>query len=76
MEVHESGGHEVYRVMPGYTFVTWDAVAEPSVGGAILNIAEGLNRRLKPIRRQQPQFSANVYQGMLVKEINDFFALD
>lgn len=75
MEVQENGGHEIYRVMPGYSFVTWDAVAEPSVGGAILNIAEGLNRRLKPVHRSRSQFSPTVYQDMLVREINSFFDL-
>lgn len=75
MEVVESNGHQIYRVMPGYSFVTWDAVAEPSVSGAILNIQEGLSKRLRPIQRTQPRFSGDVYQKMLVKEINDFFGL-
>jgi len=76
MEVVESAGKELYRVMPGYTFVTWDAVAEPSVNGAILNIQEGLSRRLKPIKEQVNNLSPKVYQKMLIKEINKFFDLD
>lgn len=76
MEVMEHNGHDVYRVMPGYAFVTWDVVAEPSVQGAILNIQEGLTRRIKPIRQQKHMFSEDVYQGLLVKEIDSFFGLD
>lgn len=75
MEVVESNGHQVYRVMPGYSFVTWDAVAEPSVSGAVLNIQEGLSRRLRPIQKSRPRFSDETYQRMLVKEINNFFGL-
>ncbi len=75
MEVVEHNGHEVYRVVPGYAFVTWDAVAEPSVNGAILNIQENLNRRLRPIHQQKHRFSEAAYQSLLVKEINDFFGI-
>lgn len=76
MEVMEHNGHDVYRVMPGYAFVTWDVVAEPSVHGAILNIQEGLTRRIKPIQQQRHLFSEDVYQGLLVKEIDSYFGLD
>ena len=76
MEVVEQNGQEVYRVMPGYAFVTWDAVAEPSVNGAILNIQESMNRRLKPIQQQQAKLSPAVYQRKLVNEINEFFGLN
>lgn len=77
MEVVESGGHQRYHVMPGYAFVTWDAVAEPSVHGAILNIQEGLNKRIAPIRREfkRGRFSPAAYQSMLVNEINSYFDL-
>lgn len=75
MEVVESSGKELYRVMPGYTFVTWDAVAEPSVSGAILNIQEGLAKKLTPIQRDKNRLSPNAYQQLLVKEINKFFGL-
>lgn len=76
MEVMEHNGHDIYRVMPGYAFVTWDVVAEPSVHGAILNIQESLSRRVKPIHQQRRLFSEETYNGLLVKEINDFFGLD
>jgi hypothetical protein len=75
MEVAERDGHEIHRVMPGYSFVTWDAVAEPSVNGAILNIQEGLNRRIRPLQKSRPKFSQQAYERMLVKEINGFFGL-
>ncbi len=75
MEVMEHKGRDVYRVMPGYAFVTWDVVAEPSVHGAILNIQEGLTRRIKPIVQQKKLFSEDVYNDLLVKEINGFFGL-
>ena len=75
MEVSEHEGHQIYRVMPGYSFVTWDAVAEPSVNGAILNIQEGMSRKLRPIKEanSRNRFSKEVYEGMLVKEIENFF---
>ena len=75
MEVVESGGQEKYKVMPGYSFVTWDAVAEPSVNGAILNIQEGLNNKLRPIRKARGKFDRVTYERMLVKEINNYFDL-
>lgn len=75
MEVVEHNGHEVYRVVPGYAFVTWDVVAEPSVSGAILNIQEGLTRRLRPIKEQKHRFSDKVYQDKLVAEIDNFFGI-
>lgn len=76
MEVVEQGGQEMYRVMPGYAFVTWDAVAEPSVNGAILNIQESMNRRLRPLRKEQRRLSPQAYDKLLVSEINKFFGLE
>lgn len=54
MEVREENGQEVYYVTEGYRFVTWDAVAEPSVHGAILQLVEG---KLRPLAKkpQRPQ---------------------
>lgn len=76
MEVTEQNGQEIYRVMPGYTFVTWDAVAEPSVNGAILNIQESLNKRIRPLRVEQRRLSPQAYNNLLVNEINKFFGLE
>lgn len=75
MEMIERNGHEVYRVMPGYAFVTWDTVAEPSVDGAILTLREGLNRKLKPLAAKRHLFNDSVYQAQLVEAINQFFGL-
>jgi hypothetical protein len=76
MEVAENHGQQIYRVMPGYAFVTWDAVAEPSVSGAILNIQEGLNRRLNPIKKLRNQFTPETYNDLVVEQINDYFGLN
>lgn len=75
MEVVESRGQQVYRVMPGYSFVTWDAVAEPSVSGAILNIQESILKSVRPIHENRNKFSQQVYNDMLVKAINNYFGL-
>ena len=37
-------GQELLRVLPGYTFVTFDVVAEPSVHGSYLSVMESKNR--------------------------------
>ena len=75
MEIVEHNGKEIYRVLPGYSFVTWDVVAEPSVTGAILNISEGLHKRVRPIQEKKAMFRPEVYQDMLVKEINTYFGV-
>jgi len=75
MELVESSGRETYRVQEGFTFVTWDVVHEPSVTNAIMNIREGLTRKIKPISEKRSKFSPEVYQDILVKEINNFFGL-
>lgn len=36
--------NEYYKVLPGYTFVTFDVVAEPSVSGSYLSVSESRNR--------------------------------
>ena len=75
MEISEDNGKEIYRVLPGYSFVTWDVVAEPSVSGAVLNIQESLHRKVRPIQENKAMFSPEVYQDMLVKEINKYFGV-
>lgn len=40
-------GQEFFKVSPGFTFVTFDVVAEPSVAGSYLNVMESRNRLLK-----------------------------
>jgi hypothetical protein len=75
MDVRDQGGQEIYTVTEGYRFVTWDAVAEPSVTGAILHICEG---KLKPlnrsVKREIPKgvFTTEAYQKRLAKEISEY----
>jgi hypothetical protein len=40
-------GEEIYEVQPGYKFVTFDAVAEPSVPGSYLAVMESKQRMMK-----------------------------
>lgn len=47
METAMVEGQEYYKVMPGFTFVTFDVVAEPSVHGSYLNVMESRNRMMK-----------------------------
>ena len=75
MEVRESGGDEFYEVLPGYAFVTWDAVAEPSVHGATLNVMESFRRKTAPLRESRHMFSPKVYEQHLMREIDDFFGM-
>lgn len=70
MEIRDNGGQELYYVTEGYRFVTWDAVAEPSVTGAILHLVEG---RLRPLRRvKRVAESKPAYGRMLQDEISAF----
>ena len=70
MEVRDNGGQELYYVTEGYRFVTWDAVAEPSVTGAILQLCEG---RLKPLKRSHAKPPRKLaYDRMLVREVQDY----
>lgn len=75
MEVRESSGQEYYEVLEGYSFVTWDAVAEPSVHGATLSVMESLNKQLKPLKESRNKFSPQSYEKMLLSEIDRFFGL-
>jgi len=73
-------GTPIILVNEGFRFITWDVVAKPSVSDAILQIAESLEYKLKPITRQSPklvkQIGRQAYERILVKEINRFFDLD
>lgn len=44
METMVREGQEYLRVLPGYTFVTFDVVAEPSVHGSYLSVMESKNK--------------------------------
>ena len=77
MEVRDRGGQEVYYVTEGYRFVTWDAVAEPSVTGAILHLCEG---RLRPLNRapitkvRNSVFTKSLYERKMVEELRRHLA--
>lgn len=76
IEIQEHKGEERYIVCEGYTLVTFDAVQEPSVKGAVLKkLNEGLEPRIRNIKKDKPIFSQETYQAALVKEINKFFGL-
>jgi hypothetical protein len=76
MDVRDQGGQETYYVTEGYRFVTWDAVAEPSVTGAILHICEGKLKPMKKTLKNIPKgiFTAEAYQNRLAKEISEYLA--
>jgi len=46
METAIYENEEYYKVLPGYTFVTFDIVAEPSVHGSYMSVMESKNRLL------------------------------
>lgn len=50
METTIREGEEFYRVLPGYTLITFDMVAEPSVKGSYLSIRESRDRLLKVLK--------------------------
>lgn len=81
MEMRESSDKkQYYEVLPGYQFVTWDAVAEPSVSGATLNVMESLRRKVQPLveskkvaQRRNNLLEAHEYERMLVEAVHGFF---
>lgn len=44
MEVVSEAAGQFYKVQPGYQFVTWDIVGEPSVSEAVMHVMESRNR--------------------------------
>lgn len=61
--VNEGSDNEKYVVQPGYRFVTWDVVGEPSVQEATLSVMEGLQAKRKGIinrtklRKSNPEYA-------------------
>jgi hypothetical protein len=55
---------EAFEVLPGFRFVTWDTVAEPSVKEAELSVMESKQRKLLNKKNAESQ---------LLKEISSFF---
>ena len=50
METSIYENEEYYQVLPGYTFVTFDIVAEPSVHGSYMSVMESRNRLVNKAR--------------------------
>lgn len=73
MEMRESHGQEIYYVTEGFNFVTWDAVADPSVGGAYLTIAESRNRLVTT--KKPGKFSKEAYEAKLMREFRSTLGL-
>jgi hypothetical protein len=70
MEAAMVEGQEYYKVMPGFTFVTFDVVAEPSVHGSYLNVMESRNRLMKD---KQISESFKTKERNVLKEIHNYF---
>ena len=64
--IHE--GEEYYQVLPGYTFVTFDIVAEPSVYGSYMSVLESKNNVSSGRRNHR-----KVREDKVVTEMRDFF---
>jgi len=74
MTVREQNGQEIAYVEPGYSFVTWDAVAEPSVAGAVLNLAESKTRHIRRAVKAGI-ISQEAYQEAFCEEIRKYFGI-
>lgn len=55
-----SESQEVYEVLPGYRFVTWDTVAEPSVKEAELSVMESKQRLLRSKKTIEQEIVAEI----------------
>jgi len=69
METTIYEGEEYYQVMPGYGFVTFDMVAEPSVHGSFMSVVENRNR----LQEKRIISAKAVNEGQVVNEIRGFF---
>jgi len=75
INVINRNGEEIGEIAMGYRFITWDAVAEPSVSGATLNIAESRLRTFKGNNSTNKQcgiLGQDIYESMIVKEFDDW----
>ena len=43
--INEDDGSEIFMVQPGYRFVTWDVVGEPSVQEAVMSVMESKGQK-------------------------------
>jgi hypothetical protein len=70
METTFHEGKELYQVLPGFTFVTFDIVAEPSVQGSYLSLRESRDRLLKKLKSTAPKNIREEAEQMLIESIN------
>ena len=71
MELVEHDGEDAYQVSPGFEFITFDSVAEPSVFGTQLNrMAESKSRQ---IALEEHKNLIRTKEKMLVEEIRKSF---
>ena len=69
METTIYEGEEYYQVLPGYSFVTFDIVAEPSVHGSYMSVMESKNNTRKrnyrgDYERQAAAEVRNILKGL------------
>ena len=64
--MHENS--EYYKVMPGYSFVTFDVVAEPSVSGSYLSSVAESKSRVIDVRKQHEQEILKEFKNILYKK--------
>jgi hypothetical protein len=70
MEIVMHEGEDSYQVQPGYEFVTFDSVAEPSVSGTQLNqLRESRERRMNPKQLKEAR------EKILAREIGNFLLI-
>ena len=68
MEVRERNGEETMYVCSGYRIITADAVAEPSVGNAILRLCEGKLIQLKKRTKNTNLFASKIASENILAE--------
>lgn len=78
MEVKESGGEEIYYVTEGFSLLTWDIVADPSVRGCYVkkSVSESKNQSQKTQKARtklRDLISTDTYQTAIVEEVNKMF---
>lgn len=75
METTIYEGEEYYKVLPGYSFVTFDIVAEPSVHGSYMSVLE--NKSVNTVKEHKSKVTKmnhkKQYEKMIVVEMRNFF---
>jgi hypothetical protein len=69
METTLYEGEEYYQVMPGYTFVTFDIVAEPSVHGSYMSMVESRDN----LKAASIQNHRQKREEKVIEEMRSFF---